>query len=98
MNIKSKLLIPRILFYWLVLGLFIGLFTIPFLIKEFISWILEKIIFKIDPRHLPGITQKLTKNKIVRLYAKKEGIHSVKIDSERYTFNEESEKHEKRKF
>ena len=44
---------------------------------------------KIDPRHLPGITPKLTKNKIVRLYVRKEGIQSIKIDGVRYTFKEE---------
>ena len=29
-----------------------------------------------------------TKNKIVRLYARKEGIQSIKIDGVRYTFKE----------
>ena len=46
-----------------------------------------KIVDKIDPRYLPGITPKQTRNKIVRLYARKEGIQSIKIDDQKYYFN-----------
>ena len=89
MNIKSKLLIPRILFYWLIFGILTVLFIIPYSIIKAFLYIVEKIVMKIDPRRLPGITPKLTKNKIVRLYARKEGIQSIKIDGVRYTFNKE---------
>ncbi len=79
MNLKSKLLIPRIL---------TALSIIPYSIVKAFLWIVEKIVMKIEPRRLPGITPKLTKNKIVRLYARKEGIQSIKIDGVRYTFKE----------
>ena len=87
MNIKSKLLIPRILFYWLVLGIGVTLAIIPWIMEEMLKRTFGKIVDKIDPRYLPGITPKQTRNKIVRLYARKEGIQSIKIDDQKYYFN-----------
>ena len=87
MNLKSKILIPRILFYWTVLGIGVTLAIIPWVIEEMLKWTFGKIVDKIDPRHLPGITPKQTRNKIVRLYARKEGLQSIKIDDQKYYFN-----------
>ena len=89
MNLKSKLLIPRILFYWIIFGILTALSIIPYSIVKAFLWIVEKIVMKIEPRRLPGITPKLTKNKIVRLYARKEGIQSIKIDGVRDFFKED---------
>ncbi len=87
MNLKSKILIPRILFYWTVLGIGVTLAIIPWVIEEMLKWTFGKIVDKIDPRYLPGITPKQTRNKIVRLYARKEGLQSITIDDQKYCFN-----------
>lgn len=88
-KIKAKLLIPRIIFYFLVCGLLLLIYA-PFkLIRAALFRLTDIILEKINPTDFCGLNEKSYKSKIVKFYAKKEGYIEVGMHDRTYSFKEE---------
>lgn len=84
-KIKAKLLIPRILFHFLVFGVLMLIYG-PFkLVEIMLRFLISIILDKTSPNDFFGINERNYKNKIVKLFAKSEGWVSVG----EYSFKEE---------
>ena len=88
-KIKSKLLIPRIIFYFFICGLLLAIYA-PFKLIQVILFRLTDIILeKINPTDFCGLDERNYKSKIVKFYAKKEGYTEVGMHDRTYSFEEE---------